>query len=56
MGNVQVRLPILWRLLPKQGNANTQERQRMMDHFVRLFGVERITYLTADRAFRGRKW
>ena len=51
-----VALPILWRLLPKHDHANTQERQRMMDHFVRLFGVERITYLTADRAFRGRKW
>ena len=51
-----VAIPILWSLLPKQGNSNTQERQRMMDHFIRLFGVERITYLAADREFRGRKW
>ena len=51
-----IALPILWRLLPKQGNSNTQERQRMMDRFIRLFGVERITYLTADREFKGRQW
>lgn len=51
-----VAIPLLWSLLPKQGNSNTQERQCMMDHFIRLFGVERITYLTADREFRGRKW
>ena len=51
-----VGIPLLWILLPKKGNSNTAERQQILDRFVRLFGVEKIQYFTADREFRGKQW
>jgi len=51
-----VAIPILWTLLPKKGNSNTDERKAIIDRFINLFGVEKIEILTADREFRGKNW
>ena len=48
--------PILWMLLPKRGNSNTEERIELIDRFIEIFGVDRIDCLTGDREFIGKKW
>jgi len=37
-----VAIPVLWTMLEKKGNSNTQERIALMAEFVRLFGVGTI--------------
>lgn len=49
-------IPILWVALPKQGNSNTAERIDIMELFIKIFGVESIASLTADREFIGKVW
>lgn len=48
--------PILWMLLPKRGNSNTEERIELIDRFIEIFGVDKIDCLTGDREFIGKKW
>jgi hypothetical protein len=43
-------------MLPKRGNSNTQERIALINRFIRLFGLERIESLVADREFVGAEW
>ena len=50
-----VAFPILFRLLPKRGNSNTQERIDIVDRFIKLFGKSSITSLIGDREFVGEK-
>jgi len=58
-------IPLLWKFLTKEedgehigkkGNSDTKERQELIEHFIRLFGKERIKALTADREFIGEQW
>jgi hypothetical protein len=51
-----VAFPVLWTVLEKKGNSNTQERIAIISQFIALFGVHRIAYLTADREFIGKRW
>ena len=51
-----IAFPLLWITLAKRGNSNTQERIKLMEKFIKLFGVDRIQTLTADREFVGLKW
>jgi hypothetical protein len=51
-----VAFPLLFKLLPKRGNSNTQERIDIIDHFIQLFGKGAIKQLVADREFVGEKW
>lgn len=51
-----VAFPILWVTLSKRGNSNTQERIRLIERFLKIFGVDKIQTLTADREFVGFKW
>jgi len=51
-----VAIPVLWTILEKKGNSNTKERIALVAEFVRLFGVESILYLCADREFIGKTW
>ena len=48
--------PILWILLPKRGNSNTEERIKLIDRFIEIFGIDKIDCLTGDREFIGKKW
>ena len=54
--NQGIAIPIMWCLLPKQGNSNTMERQALVNRFLHVFGVEKIEVLTADREFKGKDW
>lgn len=51
-----IAIPVLWTMLEKKGNSNTQERIALVGEFVRLFGVGTILYLCADREFIGKTW
>lgn len=48
--------PILFTMLPKKGNSNTQERKALIDRFIRLFGEGSVASLRADREFVGQSW
>jgi len=51
-----VAFPILFHLLPKGGNSNTQERIKIVNRYIKLFGKQAIHYLVADREFVGEHW
>ena len=51
-----VAFPLLFTMLEKRGNSNTQERIALVDRFVALFGKECIDSLVADREFVGERW
>jgi len=51
-----VAFPLLFTMLEKRGNSNTQERIDLINRFVSLFGKDCIDSLVADREFVGEKW
>ena len=51
-----VAFPLLWWMLDKKGNSNTQERVDLLEEFVELFGEHKIAYVSADREFLGHDW
>ena len=51
-----IAFPLLWTLLPKQGNSKTQQRTDLIQRLWNIFPVSRIAYLTADREFLGKQW
>jgi len=51
-----VAIPLIWKLLPKKGNSNMDERCELMNDFIQCFGVECIQAFMADREFIGEKW
>ncbi len=51
-----VAFPVLYRMMPKFGNSNTEERIALLERYIRLFGIETIECLLADREFVGEHW
>ena len=51
-----IAFPLIFSLLPKRGNSNREERKKIMEHFIRLFGAECIDSLVADREFIRKEW
>jgi hypothetical protein len=51
-----VAFPLLITMLDKKGNSNTDERIKIINRYIRLFGYETIDCLIADREFVGEKW
>jgi len=51
-----VAIPLLFKMLNKQGNSHTEERIALMEKFISWFGVNCIDCLLADREFVGDKW
>jgi hypothetical protein len=51
-----VAFPILFSMLDKRGNSDTDERIEIMERYIRLFGAETIDCLLADREFVGARW
>ena len=49
-----IAFPLMWSVLPKAGNSNTQERIELIERFLAVFGREQIIALLADREFIGR--
>ena len=51
-----VAFPLMFRMLDKRGNSNTQERIALLQDFMDWFGKDRIDCLLADREFVGQEW
>lgn len=51
-----IAFPVLWKMLSKRGNSNSEERIRLIKRFVELFGKECIEAVVADREFIGNEW
>ena len=51
-----VGLPILWTMLDKRGNSNQDERKLLIIRYIRLFGLDSIDCIIADREFIGQQW
>jgi hypothetical protein len=51
-----IAFPILWKMLPKKGNSNSEERMELIKRFIELFGKQCIKALVADREFIGEQW
>lgn len=50
-----IAYPLMFKLLDKKGNANTQERKDLINQYLDLFG-NNIEHLLADREFIGESW
>ena len=51
-----VAFPLLFTMLDKRGNSNSQERIDLVNRFIRLFGKDVIKSIVADREFVGNSW
>ena len=51
-----IAFPLVWTMLDKKGNSNTQERGELINRFLEIFGERDIACLTADREFVGGAW
>jgi hypothetical protein len=51
-----VAFPLLFTMLPKRGNSNSQERIDLIMRYIDLFGKNTIDCIVADREFIGEKW
>ena len=51
-----IAFPLLWTMLDKRGNSNSNERMDLLERFEELFPNAEIAYLTADREFLGKEW
>jgi hypothetical protein len=51
-----VAFPLLFKMMDKFGNSNTQERKEILERYNNLFGFQTIEVLVADREFVGYEW
>ncbi|KAM3112936.1 IS4 family transposase [Phormidesmis sp. 146-33] len=51
-----VAFPLVWTMLDKRGNSNSDERMTLFNQFLERFGDRKVACLTADREFVGKDW
>ena len=51
-----VAIPLMFKMLDKRGNSNSDERITLMNDFIDWFGRDCISCLLADREFIGEHW
>lgn len=51
-----VAFPVMWTMLDKRGNSNSDERIELLERFGQVFPNAKIHCLTADREFVGKEW
>jgi hypothetical protein len=51
-----VAIPLMFKMLDKRGNSNSDERITLMNDFIGWFGRDCISCLLADREFIGEHW
>lgn len=51
-----VAYPVVWKMLHKKGNSDSDERMDLLDRFEEIFPDAQIAYLTGDREFIGQQW
>jgi hypothetical protein len=52
----EVAVPLLWRVMDRPGNSETQMRIELIETYVELFSRHSIAYVTGDREFIGIEW
>jgi hypothetical protein len=52
----EIAVPLLWRVMDRPGNSETQMRIELIGQYVELFGRQSIAYVTGDREFIGVEW
>lgn len=50
------QVPLMWSVLDRAGNSDSDERIRLMERYCALFGRASIAMLLADREFTGEDW
>ena len=51
-----VAFPVLWSMLKKKGNSNSDERMRLLETFGQWFPNAQVRCLCGDREFVGQSW
>jgi hypothetical protein len=51
-----VAFPLMFKMLDKRGNSDTEERIQLIKKYIEWFGKQSIDCLLADREFIGGKW
>jgi hypothetical protein len=51
-----VAYPLVWTMLPKKGNSNSDERMDLFDRFREIFPDAQVAYLGGDREFIAQEW
>ena len=51
-----VAFPLIFTMLNKRGNSNSEERIALIQRFINLFGKDCIDCIMADREFVGEQW
>lgn len=52
----EIAVPLLWRVMARRGNSETQMRIELIEKYVELFSRQSIVYVTGDREFLGVEW
>jgi hypothetical protein len=51
-----VSIPLIWKLLPKRGNSNANEKKEALDTHILSFGTQSIKVFMADCEFIDEDW
>ena len=51
-----VAYPLLWTMLDKKGNSNSDERINLLERFEQIFPDTEVAYISGDREFVGKEW
>ena len=51
-----VAYPLIWTMLDKKGNSNSDERMELFDRFEQIFPDTKVAYISGDREFVGKQW
>lgn len=51
-----VAYPVVWTMLNKKGNSNSDERMDLLERFEQIFPDAEVAYISGDREFVGREW
>jgi hypothetical protein len=51
-----IAIPLIWQMLDKKGNSDTEERLDLLDRFQEIFPDAEVSLISADREFVGSEW
>ena len=51
-----VAYPLVWKMLNKKGNSNSDERMDLLDRFYQIFPDAQVAYQRGEREFIGKQW
>lgn len=51
-----IAYPLVWEMLDKKGNSDSDERMDLLDRFYTIFPDAQVAYICGDREFVGKQW